>query len=62
MGTNAKLFRAIVVLGAALTAGGCEEDTCTTCVPDAVAQVDAATTDAPRDAPVDAMVDAILIL
>jgi len=61
MGTNAKLFRAIVVLGASLTAG-CKDEPCGACPPDVVATVDAAPTDAPPDAPGDAMVDAILIL
>ena len=61
MGTNAKLFRAIVVLGASLTAGSCTEEPCNSCPVDAVARVDAPA-DAPPDAPGDAMVDAILIL
>jgi hypothetical protein len=67
MATNARLFRAIVVLGASLTAGACDDEPrCARCVPedaaaDAVASTDAnATSDAPG--PTDAMVEAVLIL
>jgi hypothetical protein len=63
MRTNAKLFRAVVVIGASLTAAGCDDDRCAACVPnDAVAAADART-DASVDAPTDAMpVDVIVII
>jgi hypothetical protein len=56
-----KLFRAIVVMGAAITAHGCDDDKCHKCVPtpDAVSSnVDANTsqTDGGVDAPTDAFI------
>lgn len=63
MTRNQKLFRAIVVAGAAITAApGCDVDAdCGKCLP-IDAQV-ATTTDAPTDAgPSDTPVDVVLIL
>jgi hypothetical protein len=69
MPVSSKLFRAIVVMGASLTAGGCDDDTrCHHCSPPADANqqvadgklVDAGT-DAPKG-PRDAEVDTVLIL
>ena len=58
--SNKKLFRAVVVLGAALTSSACDDDRCHKCspTPDAVANnVDAAThTDAGVDAEPDAFI------
>lgn len=67
MGKNDKLFRAIVVMGAAITAQACEDPKCIRCVPDpdaAVATTDAKPADAGTDtpAPSDAPVDVVLIL
>jgi hypothetical protein len=63
---NAKLFRAIVVMGVSLTASGCDDDRCATCVPtDANGTVaDAKPADAGVDStgPRDAEVDTVLIL
>ena len=57
-----KMFRAIVILGAALTAEACGDDKCSACVP-VDAQTDAvATTDAPKTDGNMPPVDAILIL
>jgi hypothetical protein len=61
-----RLFRAIVVLGAAMTAEGCDDDRCVRCVPpvDASEVADARSLDAGVDAsgPRDAPVDVVLIL
>jgi hypothetical protein len=67
VGKHEKLFRAIVVMGAAMTAPACDDDRCFKCVPppsDAVPTDTVATTDAPpKDAgPSDAPVDVVLIL
>ena len=68
MSVSSKLFRAIVVMGASLTAGGCDDDTrCHDCSPaDANQQVaDGKPVDAGTDAPKgprDAEVDTVLIL
>lgn len=61
MTTNKKLFRAIVVLGAAMTAPACDDDRCHKCepTPDAVANNDANTTHTDggvADAPVDGFI------
>lgn len=64
-----KLFKAIVVMGAAMAAPACDDDRCLKCVPpddassDTVAQSDAGG-DAGVDAegPTDAPVDVVLIL
>lgn len=65
-----RLFRAIVVMGAAITAPGCDEEDCCTPKRDAAASDTVATTDAPRndagtdapEPPEDADTDAVLIL
>ena len=62
---NAKLFRAIVVMGVSLTASACDDSKCHHCSPpdsnNTVA--DAKPVDAGVDAsPVDAPVDTVLIL
>ena len=70
MSRKEKLFRAIVVMGAAITAPACGDDRCAKCAPDAnpnpdaVATSDATPSDAGTDgpAPSDAQVDAVLIL
>ena len=66
MGKHEKLFRAIVVMGAAMTAPACGTDRCHKCVPpqeDAtVATNDAPPTDGGVDGPSDAPVDVVLIL
>jgi hypothetical protein len=71
VGKHDKLFRAIVVMGAAMTAPACDDHRCAKCIPigDAVATDTVATTDArPTDAgvdthgPSDAPVDVVLIL
>jgi hypothetical protein len=60
MSRTDKLFRAIVVMGAAITAPACVDSKCARCVPPADA---VATTDAPTDAgPTDTPVDMVLIL
>ncbi len=60
MNRTEKLFRAIVVMGAAITAPACDDARCAKCVPPADA---VATSDAPTDAgPTDAPVDVVLIL
>ena len=56
-----KLFRAIVIMGAAMTSGACENDKCAKCAPpaDAVATQDVNTSqqgDAGVDAPTDAFI------
>ena len=58
-----KLFRAIVLMGAAMTAGGCESEQCHKCVPptDAVASQDVNTSQH-QDAGVDATDAFIAIL
>ena len=62
MSRTDKLFRAIVVMGAAITAPACGDSRCAKCVPppDAVATSDAPTDAAPG--PTDAPVDVVLIL
>ncbi len=68
MSRTHKLFRAIVVMGAAITAPACGDQRCLKCVPPADATSDGptdavATSDAPTDAgPSDAPVDVVLIL
>ena len=64
MAPNAKLFRAIVVLGAAMTASACTDSTCARCVPtDAIIASDTPVDAGQSDGPVDADVsDVILIL
>ena len=69
---NGKLFRAIVVMGVALTASCDDDSKCHHCSPPkdsnvadtklADARVHDAGVDAPRDAPADAPVDTVLIL
>ena len=58
-----KLFRAIVLMGAAMTANGCDDDRCHKCVPqpDAVASQDANTSQH-NDGGVDAMADAFIAI
>jgi len=57
-----KLFRAIVLMGAAMTAGGCESDKCAKCTPaDAVANQDVNTSQH-QDAGVDAKTDAFIAI
>lgn len=67
MSRNEKLFRAIVVMGAAMTAPGCDVDKdCGKCLPiDAPVAVDARIADAGVDAPStpsDAVVDSVVII
>jgi len=58
-----KLFKAIVVMGAAMAAPGCDDDRCAKCVPPDDAPVDVVASDAGTDAsPTDAPVDVVLIL
>ena len=58
---NAKLFRAIVIMGASLTASACDDDKCAACQPPVDAnKVADAGVDA--KAPSDAPVDVVLIL
>jgi hypothetical protein len=64
---NEKLFRAIVVMGAAMTAPGCDVDKdCGKCLPiDAALVADGRITDAGVDAPStpsDAVVDSVIII
>ncbi|HTL38062.1 MAG TPA: hypothetical protein VL326_33250 [Kofleriaceae bacterium] len=63
MPSKKKLFRAIVLMGAAITAGGCENDKCAKCAPptDAVATQDVNTSQH-NDAGVDAMTDAFIAI
>ncbi len=60
MSRNDKLFRAIVVMGAAITAPACGDDKCHNCQPAPDAKV--AAVDAGVDGPTDAPVDVVLIL
>lgn len=66
VGMNAKLFRAIVVMGVSLTATSCDDSKCHRCSPpvDSNTVADAKPTDAGIDtpAPSDAPVDTVLIL
>lgn len=59
-----KLFKAIVVMGAAMATPACDDDRCAKCVPPGDAPVDVvANGDAGTDAsPTDAPVDVVLIL
>lgn len=65
MPASSKLFRAIVVMGASLTAPACDDSRCHKCVPPADAVADGTPQDAGVDGPKgprDAEVDTVLIL